>query len=172
MEFSYELTPEEWRRASIACLHLGPAWPALKWGRALTTTVAIAGIVGAAACWGATGSWLGVAAGLVVAIGAGVGRVLLADRLRGVREVPPEAIAQGLVVTEEGLVDLIRATGKPELFRWEQITQLVDARWAWMIGVGNDEWLVLPTRVVSNATRASLAEQLTSCTGKTFEPLP
>lgn len=172
MEFSYELTPQEWRRTSIACLHLGPAWPALKWGRALATTVAVAGIVGAVTCWGVTGSWLGVTAGLVVALGAGVGRVFLSDRLRGVREVPPEAIAQGLVITDEGLVDLIRATGEPELFRWERITQLVDAGWAWMIGVGNDEWLVLPNRVVPSEQRTWLAEKLCAHTGKAFEPLP
>lgn len=155
----------------MACLHLGPMWPALRWARALTTTVAVAGLLTAVVCAALIAPWTAIGGGLV-AVAAGVGRLFLSDRFRGTRDVPADAIVQGLRLTEEGLVDLIRASGEPELFPWDRVTHLVDARWAWLIGVGNDEWLVLPTRVLSMELRPALVEELTARTGHTFVPLP
>ena len=82
------------------------------------------------------------------------------------------ATGSGKTTIMKTLVDLIRASGEPETFPWVQVTHLVDARWAWLIGVGNDEWLVLPLRILSEDLRGKLAEELRSRTGHEFSPLP
>lgn len=143
MQFGYTLGPDECRQASLGFRRLLPAWRREKIARAVSVAIALAALVVAALCalaW----SWTAGACVLSIAGWAAGVRVLLGDRFRS---TPPHGpIVIELALGDAGLA--VRIDGEAHEVGWTRVTRLVDAGWALFVGIDDEQWLVVPTRVM------------------------
>lgn len=158
MEYRYELTPAEFAEFSVACLRLsesGPTAVVVQRSSIAVTLVAVLATT-ALAAWG---SLAGALCGTITAVLGAFVAAITTDTFRRWRNTPDGPVAQAIAFTDAGVVDLDRDEG-PHTFPWAEVERRLDLGWAWFLEVGEDEWIVLPKRVVPPDEHAAVAARI------------
>lgn len=153
MQFGYTLGREECRQASLAFRRLVPAWRWTRRARTVSVALAIVTALGAVVC-GLVWSWTAAACLVSLAVWAAGVRVLLSDRFHATPPRGPMVI--DLTLGDAGLAVWI--DGQAHDVAWSRVTRLVDAGWALLVGIDDEEWLVVP--VTAMGSREAVVREL------------